>query len=165
MIPRALAIAVLASGPSPARLPGTPAAPAARPPYYDRRIEHEDLRDRSVEELRLMRNTIYARAGRELKDPQLRTHFAKQPWYRPSVTPAKLSTLDEKNLANIKNWGAAGQDAGGSPQYGAGVESERRGLPADRMPRRLEGQADPGGVLRRQRAGVPRMNRHPTRHA
>ena len=51
-----------------------------------------------------MRNTIYARAGREFKDPDLRAYFAKQPWYRPTTTPAKLSTLDEKNLANIKKW-------------------------------------------------------------
>jgi hypothetical protein len=106
MMPRALAIvlAVLAAGPTPARLPSTPATPAARPLYYDRRIEREDLRDRSVEELRLMRNAIYARAGREFKDPELRAQFAKQPWYRPSATPAKLSARDEKNLANIKNW-------------------------------------------------------------
>jgi hypothetical protein len=100
----AVALAVLAAGPSPARVPSTPTAAAARPLYYDRRIEREDLRGRSVEELRLMRNAIYARAGREFNDPELRAQFAKQPWFRPSATPAKLSTLDEKNLANIKKW-------------------------------------------------------------
>src|SRR3954463_15783668 len=97
----AVALAVLAAGPSPAPPPPTP---AARPLYYDHRIEREDLWERSVEELRLMRNTIYARAGREFKDPDLRAYFAKQHWYRPTTTPAKLSTLDEKNLANIKKW-------------------------------------------------------------
>ncbi len=106
MIPRTLAVAltVLAAGPSSAPPPSTPAAPAARPLYYNHRIEREDLWERSVEELRLMRNTIYARAGREFTDPDLRAYFAKQPWYRPTATPAKLSTLDEKNLANIKRW-------------------------------------------------------------
>jgi hypothetical protein len=103
MIPPTLAVAlaVLAAGPSDV---APPAAPAARPLYYDHRIEREDLRERSVEELRVMRNTIYARAGREFKDPDLRAYFAKQPWYRPSSTPAKLSALDERNLANIKKW-------------------------------------------------------------
>ena len=59
MIPPTLAVAlgVLAAGSSPA---GPPSTPAARPLYCDHRIEREDLRERSVEELGLMRNTIYA---------------------------------------------------------------------------------------------------------
>ena len=79
-----------------------PAAP--RPLYYDHPMESGDLNDRSSEELRLMRNTIYARAGREFKDPDLRDYFARQPWYRPTATPAKLSPVDEKNLARIHLW-------------------------------------------------------------
>jgi YARHG domain len=67
-------------------------------------VERSDLKERSAEELRLMRNTIYARAGREFKDADLRAYFGKQPWYRPTATPAKLSAVDEKNLARIKEW-------------------------------------------------------------
>ena len=54
-----------------------------------------------------MRNTIYARAGREFKDLDLRAYFARQPWYRPTATPAKPSPVDEKNLARIELVGAA----------------------------------------------------------
>jgi hypothetical protein len=104
MIPPTLAVAVAVFAAAPPPAPRSAGASAARPLYYERRIEREDLRDRSVDELRLMRNTIYARAGRDFKDPDLRAYFAKQPWYRPTTTPAKLSTVDEKNLANIKKW-------------------------------------------------------------
>ena len=79
-------------------------APPARPLYYDHPMARADLRERSPEELRLMRNAIYARAGREFKDADLRAYFSKQPWYRPTATPAKLSAVDEKNLARIKKW-------------------------------------------------------------
>jgi hypothetical protein len=79
-------------------------APPPRPLYYDHPMERGDLMGRSAEELRLMRNTIYARAGREFKDPDLRAYFGKQPWYQPTATPAKLSAADQKNLAWIKKW-------------------------------------------------------------
>jgi YARHG domain-containing protein len=82
--------------------PGAAAPP--RPLYYDHWLERGDLRDRTLEDLRLMRNTIYARAGREFKDPDLRAYFGTQPWYHPTATPAKLSAVDERNLLNITKW-------------------------------------------------------------
>lgn len=146
MIPPSLvaALALLGAEPSPARPPSAPAPPTARPLYYDHRIEREDLWGRSVEELRLMRNTIYARAGREFKDPDLRAYFAKQPWYRPTTTPAKLSALDEKNLVNIKKFEplaktladlrslVPGWGANGEVIRPAECAAESKGVPWDR---------------------------------
>lgn len=37
-------------------------------------------------ELRLRRNEIYARLGMPFKDPELKAHFAKMPWYKPSAS-------------------------------------------------------------------------------
>jgi hypothetical protein len=89
-----------------AALPGTPdggaALPAAaRPLYYQRAVTDADLAGRPLEELALMRNTIYARAGRRFKTPALRDYFVRQPWYHPSSTPAKLSGVDAANVRSI----------------------------------------------------------------
>lgn len=121
-----------------------PAAPQGqRPLYYEQPMQRKDLRDRSAEELRLMRNTIYARAGREFKDPDLRAYFGKQPWYRPSARPpAKLNAADEANLAAIRKWEPAAK----------AVADLRRLVPrwgkADDVPRPPDCGADAQGVLR-----------------
>ena len=88
-----------------------------------------------------MRNTIYARAGREFKDRDLRAYFDQQPWYRPTATPAKLSPLDEKNLARIKNWEPLAKARADLralvPAWGANVK----------LPPRADCEADAKGVL------------------
>jgi len=75
-----------------------------RPLYFDRLVTDADLDGRSADELRLMRNTIFARAGRVFEDPALRDYFSKQPWYRPTAKPRELSSTDRKNVAGIKLW-------------------------------------------------------------
>ncbi len=77
-----------------------------RPLYFERIVTDADLDGRGADELRLMRNTIFARAGRTFEDRALRDYFSRQPWYRPAARPAKLSALDQKNLAGIKLWEA-----------------------------------------------------------
>jgi hypothetical protein len=75
-----------------------------RPLYYERLVTDADLDGRGADELRLLRNTIFARAGQIFEDRALHAYFTRQPWYRPRTAPAKLSALDEKNLAGIKLW-------------------------------------------------------------
>lgn len=75
--------------------------PDARPLYYDRAVTDADLDGRSPADLALMRNTIYARAGRTFKNAKLRAHFTAQPWYRPAAAPNKLSAVDVVNLRAI----------------------------------------------------------------
>jgi hypothetical protein len=88
-----------------------------------------------------MRNTIYARTGREFKDPDLRAYFAKQPWYRATATPAKLSPVDEKNLARIRLWEPLAKAHGELrrlvPGWGNNVE----------LPARTDCEANRKGVL------------------
>ena len=69
-----------------------------RPLSFERLVTDADLEGRGADELRLMRNTIFARAGRSFEDRALREYFSRQPWYRPAARPAKLSALDEKNV-------------------------------------------------------------------
>ena len=85
-------------------VPAPVAVGSNRQLYFDRPVTGADLEGRSADELRLMRNTIFARAGRTFTDPTLRDYFAHQPWYRPVDAPAKLGALDQKNLEGIKLW-------------------------------------------------------------
>ena len=57
-----------------------------------------------VEDLRVLRNEIYARRGRVFKDKKLQEYFEAQPWYRPNpdFKDEMLSETESKNLAVIK---------------------------------------------------------------
>ena len=74
-----------------------------RPLYYEREITRADLAGRTLRELSLMRNTIYARAHNPFRKKWLNDYFSAQPWYRPEkrMDESKLSELDRKNAAII----------------------------------------------------------------
>ena len=57
-----------------------------------------------VEDLRVLRNEIYARHGRVFKDKELQKYFDAQSWYRPNpdFKDEMLNELEVKNLAIIK---------------------------------------------------------------
>src|SRR5215471_21068361 len=82
---------------------------ATRPLYYTREITKEDLDGRSLRELTLMRNTIYARAGNRFRKKWLNDYFSAQPWYHPldKMDQSKITPLDRKNAEIISNYEAA----------------------------------------------------------
>ncbi len=57
-----------------------------------------------VEDLRVLRNEIYAKHGRVFKDPDLQKYFAAQAWYQPNpdFKDESLTETESKNLAVIK---------------------------------------------------------------
>lgn len=57
-----------------------------------------------VEDLRVLRNEIYAKRGRIFKDPNLQKYFAAQTWYQPNpdFRDESLTEIESKNLAVIK---------------------------------------------------------------
>jgi hypothetical protein len=67
-------------------------------------IGDDYLGDLFAEDLRVLRNEIYARHGRVFKDADLQKYFAAQPWYKPdpTFTDDKLSEIEIGNLAKIK---------------------------------------------------------------
>lgn len=88
---------------------GMAAAPqdqAARPFYYERQITPDDLNGRSLRELTLMRNTIYARAGNPFRKKWLNDYFSALPWYHPlaQMDQSKLTALDRKNAEIIADF-------------------------------------------------------------
>ena len=57
-----------------------------------------------IEDLRVLRNEIYARRGRVFKDAALQKYFAAQPWYQPNpdFKDDMLTETESNNLAIIK---------------------------------------------------------------
>ena len=54
--------------------------------------------------LRLMRNEIYARHGVKFKsDEEIQAYFDRQPWYKASDKPSKLTGLEKLNVSLIKS--------------------------------------------------------------
>ena len=81
---------------------------AARPLYYERTITPADLEGRTLRELTLMRNTIYARTGNVFRKAWLHDYFAEQDWYKPSgLDESKLSAVDRANAEVIAKYETA----------------------------------------------------------
>jgi hypothetical protein len=75
---------------------------AASPVYFGRPIKEEDLTNRSLPDLALMRNTIYAHSGRRFRSFELQELFGRQPWYVPKPpSQVKVTPLDISNLRAI----------------------------------------------------------------
>jgi len=79
-----------------------------RPLYYTRLITDDDLAGRSLRELSLMRNSIYAHAGNKFRKKWLNDYFSAQPWYHPldKMDESKITALDRKNAEIIAKYDA-----------------------------------------------------------
>jgi hypothetical protein len=80
-----------------------------RPLYYTREITSKDLEGRTLRDLSLMRNTIYARAGNKFRKQWLSDYFSAQPWYHAldKLDESKITALDRKNAEIIATYDAA----------------------------------------------------------
>jgi hypothetical protein len=74
-----------------------------RPLYYARALTPTDLEGRTLRELTLMRNTIYARAGHPFRKKWLHDYFTAQPWYKPLPKDdnKKITAVDRTNAILI----------------------------------------------------------------
>ena len=91
------------TGSDPAR--NAPGAPPGRYPLSSERLLTDaDLAGLSADELRLMRNEIFARHGHVFNDPALRAYFSAQSWYRPANgnDAVQLSAIEQANVAKIR---------------------------------------------------------------
>ena len=89
--------------PAPAQDATLAAATEDKQIYYDRLLTDADLDGRTLRELSLMRNTIFARAGNPFAKPWLDAYFSAQPWYRKAdrLDAKKLTDIDVKNAEKI----------------------------------------------------------------
>jgi hypothetical protein len=67
-------------------------------------ISEGTLGDLFAEDLKVLRNEIYARHGRIFKDAQLQKYFESQPWYKPNpdFKDEQLNEIEAANLKKIK---------------------------------------------------------------
>jgi DNA-binding beta-propeller fold protein YncE len=85
---------------------GAARAAADRPLYYDRPLTGADLDGRTLRELAIMRNTIFARAGQPFRKKWLHDYFSAQAWYKPKaiVDPQTLPKVDQENAAKLSHY-------------------------------------------------------------
>jgi len=78
-------------------------APGDMELFEDKLIAPAMLHGLSLNELRLLRNEIYARHGREFQAPWLSQYFFSQPWYSPddNFKDEQLSGKDKQNVETI----------------------------------------------------------------
>jgi YARHG domain-containing protein len=78
-------------------------APGDMELFEDKLISPQMLHGLSLHELRLLRNEVYARHGRQFQAPWLSQYFYAQPWYQPSDTfkDEDLSGKDKINVETI----------------------------------------------------------------
>lgn len=72
----------------------------------EREMTYDDVEGKSAEELRLMRNYIFARRGYIFESEDLKEYFERFSWYVPlyyDVTP-RLSDIEKYNVNFIKEW-------------------------------------------------------------
>jgi hypothetical protein len=78
-----------------------------RPLEYERAIASADLEGRTLRELALMRNSIWARQGKKFDKKWLADYFTAQPWYSPKKSLETPSELAQKNLEAIGKYDGA----------------------------------------------------------
>lgn len=80
-------------------------SPLEDPSQLDRLLSLDDLNDLSQRDLRILRNTVYARHGREFKSDTLISWFNDKDWYKPdpTFTDARLTEIDRKNVKLIRS--------------------------------------------------------------
>jgi hypothetical protein len=71
--------------------------------FENRLVAEEMLKGLSLHELRLLRNEIYARRGRQFRTDWLSQYFWSQPWYeaREDYAEPELSDTEKKNVETI----------------------------------------------------------------
>lgn len=86
--------------PTPEKVEEKPAKVVPSRYYYTNKISSYALHGKTLRELSLMRNTIFARAGNAFRKKWLREYFEKESWYEP--TGLDYSKLSETDIFNAK---------------------------------------------------------------
>ena len=66
-----------------------------------RYINYDDIRDYDRGQIRVLKNSIYARHGRIFNDPALREYFNQQSWYRGTRKEIPAKEFNKYENANI----------------------------------------------------------------
>ena len=96
--------------------------PLLNPGALDKLVTVAQLQELSKRNLRILRNTVFARRGRPFTTDTMRDYFSKKNWYRADerYTDKRLTKID---LANVKLIRSVEESLGG-PEIDPGSESE-----------------------------------------
>ena len=76
--------------------------------YYhitsSRLLTEEDIKGKTKNELKIMRNEIFARHGYIFGSKDMKQYFSKQSWYRPTTSNVTLSSIEHYNVNFIKSY-------------------------------------------------------------
>ena len=95
--------------PTPTATPAQTGGTQVFPNSSSSAIDPSSLSGLSAWELKVARNEIYARHGRQFKDQALRDYFESQPWYSGTIpsenfTDSMLSDLERQNIKTIMSY-------------------------------------------------------------
>lgn len=64
-----------------------------------------DVTGKSKQEIRILRNAIFARHGYKFKDKSLQQHFSKFSWYKPQYADVsgQLNSIEQKNVSFLRS--------------------------------------------------------------
>jgi hypothetical protein len=98
------------------------------PEASNRNLTSEDLAGKSLWELKIMRNEIFARYGYKFKTEEIREYFNKQKWYEPKYddVESKLTEIENTNIKMIKRYEDNLQKSKPSPKIGELIEKQKR---------------------------------------
>lgn len=76
------------------------------PQATTRLLTHDELASMSTQELKIMRNEIFARHGYIFKTTALKNHFKNQSWYQSRFNDVThlLTSIEQKNIKLIKQY-------------------------------------------------------------
>mgnify|MGYP005840935151 CR=1 FL=1 len=99
-----LAVAVYSGAIALRRAPEPVRVAGEAPFFMVREVREADLAGKSFEQLRLMRNEIYARHGRRFRNRDIQEYFDRQPWYTPKFDASSFPTnlLTRTQMRNVQ---------------------------------------------------------------
>ena len=76
------------------------------PEASERLLSHNELVGMSLQDLKIMRNEIFARHGYIFKTPEMINHFSRQNWYQPLYSDVynMLSEIEKYNINLITKY-------------------------------------------------------------
>lgn len=91
---------------------------------WERKVTEADLAGKSPDELRILRNAIFAHHGYIFKSADLKEYFSNFSWYQPQYADVndRLSKLEQQNIAFIKKH----EDGGSGSKVSSGGGSDPR---------------------------------------
>jgi hypothetical protein len=98
------------------------------PEASSRLLTSEDLTGKTIWELKIMRNEIFAKYGYKFKSEDMKEYFGKQKWYKPEYddVKSKFTEIENANIKMIKQYEDDLQKEKSPYKIGELIKNEKR---------------------------------------